>query len=71
LVNLCDKCAPLLQDPKLDTIGRLRARLCLLCKLELAREGLQRRVAKMGLSEKEKRLIRKYGADRAARLPKR
>jgi len=35
-VPLCEKCAPLLKRPELDTVGKLAAKLCLTCKARVA-----------------------------------
>lgn len=52
-VALCDECAPLLGNPKLDTLGKLAARVCLTCKARIASAALStktplaRKVAKV------------------------
>lgn len=42
-VSLCDRCAPLLGNPKLDTLGKLAAKLCLACKARVASASLSTR----------------------------
>jgi hypothetical protein len=58
-VHLCKRCAPLLERAELDTIGRLRAKLCAVCRARLTYARTRDRI---GLSERERRLLAKYGA---------
>ncbi len=47
-VKVCERCAPLLKDPKLDTLGRLTARLCGACRLRLAVAKSRRKLEDRG-----------------------